>query len=397
MSQSQMNTKDDEVAKAQALANKITLNRFNARLTKDPSSDLSELLKQQASTYPQLRAQFAQSAQQRATKPADTVNTDNGKQTRNLILPDFDVIHPLDENWLGTVRDELGGYSGARSTEGDCRELLNEAIERGEVLWDLHGKCVLAISGSAVVIISGPVDLDATGNLHYVNTHTPELQVPTPRLLGALRSNRRVFIFMTKAAGVTLESLWPQLSSTQKASIQSQLSAIFSVLRAEPSNPDAHTGPQMGGFESGICKDTRRFQRVSDRPICSEGEFNDFLCSDPRRTATPWIKMLRSFLKEDHRLVRTHGDLHPRNIMVEWVEGEEGGPAEQTDKRIRITSLIDWDLGGWYPEYWEFVKALATLDLRSPLADWCDYLPVEAIGSWPVEFSLDCLIGRWFG
>lgn len=89
----------------------------------------------------------------------------------------------------------------------------------------------------------------------------------------------------------------------------------------------------------------RRFQRVSDGPICSEGEFNDFLCSDPRRTASPWIKMLRSFLKEDHRLVRTHGDLHPRNIMVEWVEGEEGGPAEQTDKRVRITSLIDLGSG----------------------------------------------------
>jgi len=142
-----MENKQDEVAKAQALANKITLDRFSAKLKTDPSSDLSELLKQQASSYPQLCAQFVQSAQRRATKPADTGNTDSGKQTKNLIFPDFDVIHPLDENWLGSVRGELGDHSGATSTEGDCRELLNEAMVHGKssgicmenVSWPLAG------------------------------------------------------------------------------------------------------------------------------------------------------------------------------------------------------------------------------------------------------------------
>jgi hypothetical protein len=104
--------------------------------------------------------------------------------------------------------------------------------------------------------------------------------------------------------------------------------------------------------------------------------------------------MIHSFMREDHRMVMTHGDLHPRNIMVKWERNEESAEGEQS---IRVTSLIDWELGGWYPEYWEFVKALQTINARSSVADWCDYLPTEAIGKWPVEFSIDSLIGRWLG
>lgn len=51
---------------------------------------------------------------------------------------------------------------------------------------------------------------------------------------------------MTKAVGVTLESLWPQLSSSQKASIQSQLNGIFSALRSVPVDSGGPTGAPNG-------------------------------------------------------------------------------------------------------------------------------------------------------
>ncbi|KAF5121146.1 hypothetical protein E5D57_013482 [Metarhizium anisopliae] len=94
-------------------------------------------------------------------------------------------------------------------------------------------------------------------------------------------------------------------------------------------------------------------------------------------------------MRADHDLVPTHADLHPRNIMVDW-DTEEGD-------NLHITAIIDWELAGWYPEYWEFVKALHTVDTKGSLADWNEYLPTAAIGSWPTEFSLDLLIGRWLG
>ena len=59
--------------------------------------------------------------------------------------------------------------------------------------------------------------------------------------------------------------------------------------------------------------------------------------------------------------------------------------------------LVDWELSGWYLEYWEFVKALCTINARGKLSDWLEYLPTEAIGTWPVELSIDSLLDRWLG
>lgn len=132
---------------------------------------------------------------------------------------------------------------------------------------------------------------------------------------------------------------------------------------------------------------------MSPQPVHGERAFNDFVCFEPGRTKTTWIKMIRSSMREDHTIVFTHGDLHPRNIMVMLDEVQKGA---KTESQIHITSLIDWELSGWYPEYWEFVKALNTVGHRGPLADWLDYLPIT-IGQWPVEYAVDSLIDRWLG
>jgi len=40
-------------------------------------------------------------------------------------------------------------------------------------------------------------------------------------------------------------------------------------------------------------------------------------------------------------MVFTHGDVAPRNIMVDEVGN--------------ITGILDWEKSGWYPDYWEYV------------------------------------------
>lgn len=57
-----------------------------------------------------------------------------------------------------------------------------------------------------------------------------------------------------------------------------------------------------------------------------------------------------------HRIDFTHDDFRPQNIMV-----RDG----------IVTGIIDWELSGWYPEYWEFVKALYAWSWQN---DWLDYL-----------------------
>lgn len=64
-------------------------------------------------------------------------------------------------------------------------------------------------------------------------------------------------------------------------------------------------------------------------------------------------------LPDDTKVVFTHADLHPSNIIV--------------DERLpsKILAIIDWEQSGWYPDYWEFGKAEYTADLES---DWYDYM-----------------------
>ena len=50
-----------------------------------------------------------------------------------------------------------------------------------------------------------------------------------------------------------------------------------------------------------------------------------------------------------------------------------------------ITGIIDREFAGWYPEHWEFMKALAAV---GPILDWRRYLP-DIVGSYATEWLLD--------
>ncbi|OJJ31905.1 hypothetical protein ASPWEDRAFT_43931 [Aspergillus wentii DTO 134E9] len=47
--------------------------------------------------------------------------------------------------------------------------------------------------------------------------------------------------------------------------------------------------------------------------------------------------------KSDHA-VFAHGDIAPRNIMV--------------DENGNIIGIIDWEYAGWYPDYWEYAQIM---------------------------------------
>ncbi|KAI4677817.1 hypothetical protein J4E81_010747 [Alternaria sp. BMP 2799] len=75
-----------------------------------------------------------------------------------------------------------------------------------------------------------------------------------------------------------------------------------------------------------------------------------------------------------------------------------GGEVMHTEhKVVRVSAIIDWEAAGWYPESWEFVKAVSMIDPCGPLSDWIDFLPTDAIGYFPMEFSIDRLLDQWLG
>ena len=81
-------------------------------------------------------------------------------------------------------------------------------------------------------------------------------------------------------------------------------------------------------------------------------------------------------MRNDHRIVFTHGDLAPRNILV------KGG---------EVVALIDWEESGWFPEHWEFIKAMWCTGLEGD-ATWDEavlgFLTREYEADWKLDREL---------
>lgn len=60
----------------------------------------------------------------------------------------------------------------------------------------------------------------------------------------------------------------------------------------------------------------------------------------------------------------THGDVAPRNIMV--------------DESGHITGIIDWEQAGWYPDYWEYANIMKP----SRDKDWQSWMDRTATQRW---------------
>ena len=74
-------------------------------------------------------------------------------------------------------------------------------------------------------------------------------------------------------------------------------------------------------------------------------------------------------LPRSDKAVFTHGDIAPRNIMVD----DEG----------RILALLDWESSGWFPDYWEFAQMMKPCDERE--YDWKHWMERTKPDPWDVS------------
>ena len=74
---------------------------------------------------------------------------------------------------------------------------------------------------------------------------------------------------------------------------------------------------------------------------------------------------LPSILPRSDVSVFTHGDLTPRNIMV-----DQG----------YITGVIDWEYSGWFPDYWEYANIMKP----SRDFDWMMWMDKTKTKEWDI-------------
>ncbi|KAL3458745.1 hypothetical protein BJX64DRAFT_279657 [Aspergillus heterothallicus] len=154
--------------------------------------------------------------------------------------------------------------------------------------------------------------------------------------------------------------LWKSLSADQTASVRDRLDNVMQIFRSLPAPPCDDPHAILGSGNPRPCKDTRRHVRFAEEPIANEAVFNAYISSNHQRSDSGYI----SETGEHHR--------------------------------VEITAILDWEMSGWYPEYWEYVKALHTIASGDGFDDWYAYLP-PSIGVWPKEHAVDLMLSRWHG
>ncbi|KAJ5799108.1 uncharacterized protein N7518_001176 [Penicillium psychrosexuale] len=183
-------------------------------------------------------------------------------------------------------------------------------------------------------MIKGPCYMPELEALRYVAEHT---SIPVPKVFNTHYYDDRLYIEMEYIRGMSLEKAWHRgyLSEDQKKHIINQVAGYISQLRRlEP--------PQEGIVASAT------FDKVLDHrvgcwnfgPFISHEGFHSYLRADlPVDSLGPEIAECHS---RHYRSCFTHADLALRNIMVD---------------NGKVSAIVDWQFGGWYPEYWEYTKA----------------------------------------
>ncbi|KAF7796766.1 hypothetical protein EIP86_007949 [Pleurotus ostreatoroseus] len=236
---------------------------------------------------------------------------------------------------------------------------LSELIDRGTCLHSTPARRIVRLDDATVVKFGPFTGLDELALLNYVSEHT---DIPIPCPLGCMQIGKTCYIFTAFVAGETLERRWATLTVAQKVSVRCQLNSMLSRLRSLPYPDDTPLGTLSIPH---VCKDYTMAVTVSPPNITSVSQFHDFLVSHPHPNVAPsYLRWLRAQLRDDYRIVLTHGDFHPRNVIV----------TDSLDGTVHITAIIDWEMGGWYPEYWEMYKAVNTRGGDDD-SDWWDHFP----------------------
>ena len=182
-----------------------------------------------------------------------------------------------------------------------------------------------------------------------------------------------VSILMTRVPGEELGRVYEALSDEDKKSVLQELKGYLEIMRG-------WSNPWGGDRICSLLGTAIRSVRIPNHfggPFESEPEFNEFLLRPSWSGGFPSeiayndaLNRAKLMEKLSHRIVFTHGDLKPHNILV------KGG---------RITGFLDWESAGWYPDYWDFTTAL-----RFTREDFWWYSFVIDLGGGAYLAELDC-------
>ncbi|KAJ4859758.1 hypothetical protein T069G_04746 [Trichoderma breve] len=197
------------------------------------------------------------------------------------------------------------------------------------------------------------------GNAIQYHLDLPVLQLPVPsEVEGTIK---RV------VQGELLENAWYDLTPEAKFAYARQLRHILNNMRSgmnpiRVSSTILGKGAMLGSASSGpysLILDQHlqnTYWAVRVKPTCRH--FVAFLAASfVQSVPTQVADALTCQFRSDYNIRFTHGELSPKNIIIQ---------------NSKIVCILGWDSGGWYPEWWEYVKFFEARTAPEN-QDWYDY------------------------
>ncbi|ENH64821.1 hypothetical protein FOC1_g10005588 [Fusarium oxysporum f. sp. cubense race 1] len=166
--------------------------------------------------------------------------------------------------------------------------------------------------------------------------------IPAPRVFDVISQHTGEddfsYLLMSRVPGTTLATCRDALSDQDYANLSAQLKDCVSQLRDIPK--PINNGMAICNTLGEACRDPRIRDWAPIGPFPDEASFSQNLrfSDEPSRRG--------------HKIVFTHGDLNPRNIMLERTKSSAGAIG------WRLSGIIDWETAGYYPEYWDYTKSM---------------------------------------
>lgn len=197
--------------------------------------------------------------------------------------------------------------------------------------------------------------------MSYAQRHT---SIPIPSVMQVLLDDASAdkdesWILMERLPGRRLDAAWPDMTDEARAvTLQHLRSYLKQLHHLKPSSStitsssgSTHGKEEeeecwIGSVSRGPAYDHRLSSRFTVGPFASVAEFHDFLVAPVKQCPRPeWVAKYRGQLSDHYQVHFAHADLSWENILVDASTGD-------------VTGILDWEMAGFWPEWWEYRKAL---------------------------------------
>jgi aminoglycoside phosphotransferase (APT) family kinase protein len=199
--------------------------------------------------------------------------------------------------------------------------------------------------------------------------------IPVPSVTESNIHESGSWFRMDLIPGLPLTNTWMHMSEEAQATTQQDLSNHLSELRAIPPPEPPYIGSCMGG----PAYDHRLNNDLPCGPYASVSEFHNVLIAPITRCPRPELAVhYRQQLADNYKVVFTHADLCGDHILVEPSTG-------------KVTGIIDWEMAGWWPAYWEYTKSL----FGSRYMLWWKALVGEVLDLYPSKLQIERILQQY--